>query len=175
MQLDVKLPISIAMSMVSFGLIARWYLWPWLRRVPPADALTPILLFHSFRHIGLAFLVPGVTAVTLDPRFAGPAAYGDLLAAVLALGAAVMLRAGWPGALGLVWVFNLEGTVDLLHAVYQGFRLTPDGHLGATYFIPAVVVPALLVTHAVVFVLLVRYARARARQALDAPSAQPVA
>ena len=118
--------------------------------------MIPLLVFHSFRHIGLAFLIPGVTAEALDPRFANPAAYGDLLAAVLALAAIFALRFRAPLAIPLVWIFNIEGSVDLLNALFQGFRYTPDGHLGATYFIPAVIVPALLVTHVMVFVLLLR-------------------
>lgn len=150
------LPLSIVMSLLSFGLIAKWYAMPLLNSLPRADALAPILLFHSFRHVGMAFLVPGVTAESLDARFATPAAYGDLLAAGLALLALLALRFRWPAALFLVWIFNLEGTLDLLNALFQGFRHTPDGHLGATYFIPAVLVPALLVTHFIVFWLLLK-------------------
>jgi len=56
----------------------------------------------------------------------------------------------------LVWIFNIEGSLDLLNALYRGFRYIPEGDLGATYFIPAVIVPALLVTHAMVFMLLWR-------------------
>ena len=66
------------------------------------------------------------------------------------------LRQGWRAAIALVWVFNVEGTLDLLNAVTQGLRYTEDGALGATYFIPAVVVPALLVTHVMVFIILLR-------------------
>jgi hypothetical protein len=141
---DFILPISIVMSIVSFTLIARWYLMPALRELPRAAALAPFLLFHSFRHIGMAFLIPGVTSQPLDSRFADPAAYGDLLAALLALLALLALRQKWPVAIPAVWLFNLEGFLDLLNALFQGFRYAPDGHLGATYFIPAVVVPALL-------------------------------
>ena len=54
----------------------------------------------------------------------------------------------------LVWVFNVEGTLNLLNAVTQGLRYTEDWALGATYFIPAVVVPALLVSHVMVFMIL---------------------
>ena len=102
----------------------------------------------------MAFLIPGVTSEVLDSRFANPAAYGDLLAAVLALIAIMALRRRWGMAIPLVWIFNIEGSLDLLNALFQGFRHTPAGHLGATYFIPAVVVPALLVTHFMVFRLL---------------------
>lgn len=153
---NLYLPLSIVLGLVAFGLAARWYLMPWARRTPLKDALTPLLLFHSFRYIGLAFLLPGVTAAPLELRFANPAAYGDLLASILALIALLALRLGWGLAVPLVWIFNIEGTLDLLNALFQGLRYTTDADLGATYFIPAVVVPALLVTHAVIFVLLIR-------------------
>ena len=150
------IPLSVTLSTVSFVLIAQWYVLPKLLELPRADAISPILLFHSFRHIGLAFLIPGVTAEPLDLRFAEPAAWGDLLAAALAFAALGALRRDWRLAIPLVWVFNVFGTVDLLNAVYQGLTHVPEGNLGATYFIPAIVVPALLVSHFVVFVLLMR-------------------
>lgn len=153
---DFFLPLSITMSLVSFGLIARWYIMPVLARYALRDALTPFLLFHSFRHIGLAFLVVGVTSSPLDPSFAEPAAYGDLLAAALAFVALIGVRLSWTIAIPLVWLFNIEGFLDLINALYRGFQRTPDGDLGATYFIPAIVVPALLVTHMIVFALLIR-------------------
>ncbi len=141
--------------MIAFGLTAHWYVMPRLRNVAPADAMVPFLLFHAFRYVGLAFLIPGVTRGELPPGFAVPTAYGDLLAAVLALLAAVALRYRWPGARAMAWVFNVIGTADLLNALYQEARLAvPDGDLGATYFLPAVNVPALLVTHVILFILL---------------------
>jgi hypothetical protein len=74
---------------------------------------------------------------------------------MLALLAIAMLGS----ALGtiIVWVFNVVGAVDLLNAFYQadrlGVGLTP-GLQGAAYFIPTVLVPLLLVTHALVFRIL---------------------
>ena len=147
---------SVALGFVAWGIIAARYLWPALRNQPRARALRPLLLLHSFRFIGLAFLVPGVVSPDLPAAFARPAAYGDLIAAVLALLALAVL----PSRLGivLVWVFNLWGTADLLYAFYQGVigvGLEP-GQLGAAYFIPTVVVPLLLITHGLVFRLLLR-------------------
>jgi hypothetical protein len=153
---ELILPLSLVMSLVSFSLIAKWYIIPWLNARSRSEALTPLLLFHSFRHIGLAFLIVGVTAQPLDPRFSDPAAYGDLLAAVLALIALVAVRGKWSAAMPLVWLFNIVGLVDLINALFQGLRYVPNGHLGAAYFIPTVIVPALLVTHVLVFRLLLR-------------------
>jgi len=86
-----------------------------------------------------------------------PAAYGDLLAALLALLAIAALRMAWAGAIPLVWLFNVEGTLDLVNAFYQGLR--HDVQLGGAYYIPTFVVPALLVTHAMIFAMLMRRAR----------------
>jgi len=57
-----------------------------------------------------------------------------------------------------VWVLNVSGSVDLLHAVYQGqfgVHLDPSS-LGASFFIPTVVVPALLTLHPLMFWVLFR-------------------
>ncbi len=156
---NLILPLSFVLAVVSYSLIAKWYVMPWLAPLSRKEALTPLLLLHSSRFIGLAFLIPGVTSVPLDPRFANPAAWGDLLAAVLAFIALLALRLEWSAAVPLVWIFNIEGTLDLLNALFQGMRYAPNSDLGATYFIPAVIVPALLVTHFMVFKLLLSQKR----------------
>jgi hypothetical protein len=100
-------------------------------------------------------LVPGVVSPELPGEFARPAAYGDLIAAVLALIALAGLQSRL--GIGLVWAFNLWGSADLLFAFYQGMigvRIRP-GQLGAAYFIPTFAVPLLFITHALVFRLLV--------------------
>ena len=58
----------------------------------------------------------------------------------------------------LVWVFNVWGAGDLLNAIYQGnihAKIDP-GMLGAAFYIPTAVVPPLLVTHGLIFWLLLR-------------------
>jgi hypothetical protein len=147
--------LSIGFSFIAWGITAR-YIWPVLRLRPRADALRPVLILHSFRFIGLAFLVPGVVSPDLPSAFAHSAAYGDILAATLALLSLLLL----PGGVGVVvtWIFNLWGAVDLLNAFYQANHaaLLP-GQLGATYFIPTVAVPLLLITHGLVFRILLQH------------------
>lgn len=156
MPINFILPISIAFSLLAWTLIMRWYIHPFAKNYPIDKVIAPILLLHAFRYVGLMFLVPGVTTEVLDSRFSNPAAYGDLIAAVLAFVAlgAIRLETNW--ALAAVWVFNIWGAADLLNAVARGMMFTPDGHLGATYWIPATIVPLLLVTHAYIFILLVK-------------------
>jgi hypothetical protein len=146
--------ISVVFSLVAWSLIARQYAWPILSRRSRFDALRRILFLHTFRFVGLAFLIPGVVSPELPKALARPAAYGDLATATLALLAIAMLRS--PPGLVLVWAFNILGSVDLLNAFYQGNRVHLEpGLQGAAYFIPTVLVPLLLVTHALVFRLLV--------------------
>jgi hypothetical protein len=149
--------ISVLLGLVVWGIIGARDIWPALRRRPRVEALRPLLLLHAFRYVGLAFLVPGVVSPDLPAGFARPSAYGDLATSILALLALAVLGSR-PGTM-LVWVFNIVGTVDLLNAFYQGNRLgvgiTP-GLQGAAYFIPTVLVPLLLVTHVLVFRILLR-------------------
>lgn len=146
---------SVLFSFIVWGLITASYIWPELRRQSRADALRPVLLLHGFRFIGLAFLVPGVVSLDLPAVWARPAAYGDLIAAILALLALATL----PRRFGvfLAWVFNVWGSADLVYAFYQGNRIGLEpGQLGAGYFIVTVVAPLLLITHGLVFRLLSR-------------------
>ena len=148
--------LQFVMSLVVWGLIAKWLLAPWLAKMPSHDALFWLTLPHAFRHIGMVFLVPGVVAQPLPAAFAMPAAYGDLVTGVLALLALAALRTGWVGALALVWLFNIVGTVDLLNAL-RHVNVAPA--FGAAWYIPTFLVPLLLVTHFMIFVRLLRRAR----------------
>lgn len=153
---DLILPTGMVMALAGWSLAVRWYAHPVLSAWSFRAAMQPLLLLHGFRYIGLMFLIPGVTAEPLDPRFAWPAAYGDLLAAVLAFFALAAIRMNRPLALSAVAVFNLVGFIDLINAVGRGIVFTPDGALGAAFWIPMVIVPLLLVTHVYIFARLFR-------------------
>jgi hypothetical protein len=147
--------VSIAFSFIAWGIVAKRYIWPKLRLLQPAEALRPILILHSFRFEGLAFLVPGVVSPDLPSAFAHSAAYGDLIAAILALLSLASLP--WSGV-AIAWIFNLWGSADLLNAFYQAnaAALVP-GQLGVTYFIPTLFVPLLLITHGLAFRILLQH------------------
>ena len=150
--------ITVAFGFLAWGVFAAQYIWPVISKRQRAEGLKPILVLHGFRYIGLAVLIPGVVSPQLSATaFARGLAYGDLAAATLALVALSSLRTAL--AEPLVWIFNLFGTADLLTAFYQGGRISlPDtpGLLGAAYFIPVFAVPLLLITHVLVFRMLLR-------------------
>jgi len=148
--------ISALSSAVSSVIAATEFVWPRLRTARRNQALALLVAPHLFlRFIGLSLLVPGVVAAALPRAFAVPAAYGDLVAGLLAIVATVGLarEAGWASA--AVWSFNIWGAVDLVYAAAEGVRVLP-GLLGAAFFLPTAIVPPLLVTHALIFVVLIR-------------------
>ena len=156
MQTQFAFFASIAFSLIAWGIVTARYVWPQLRLRQRADALRPLLVLHSFRFLGLAFLVPGVVSPDLPSAFAHSAAYGDLFAAVFALLALLSL----PSSTGVViaWMFNLWGTTDLFNAFYQANHAgLVAGQLGATYFIPTLIVPLLLITHGLGFRILLQH------------------
>ena len=146
---------SIAFSFMAWGIVAARYIWPELSPRPRADALRPLLILHSFRFVGLAFLVPGVVSPDLPSAFAQSAAYGDIIAAMLALLSLLLAPRG--AGVVMAWIFNLWGSADLLNAFYQARHSgLAAGQLGATYFIPTFVVPLLLITHGLAFRILLQ-------------------
>ena len=153
---DYVQPINLFLSTLAFMLIAHWYVIPALNRMTREAALQPLLLLHSFRHIGLMFLAVGAVKYELPTAFAVPAAWGDLTASLLAFLALAFIRLGWSPAILIVWLFNLEGTLDLFNAVFRGIVHNAWDGMGATFWIPSVIVPALLVTHHIIFLILLR-------------------
>jgi hypothetical protein len=57
----------------------------------------------------------------------------------------------------LVWIFNIEGTLDLALAIALATVYGAPDFMGPAYWIPAFWVPALLVTHYLTFVLLLEH------------------
>jgi hypothetical protein len=153
---DRVLTLNLVANTAIFYLAARLYLLPQLLRFRPRQILIPILLLHSTRHLGMMFLTRGATYPGLPPQFAYPAAFGDLIAAILALVAIPLVLRGSPFARSAVWVFNVFGTVDLLVATATATLYNAPVEMGPAYWIPAFWVPLLLVTHYITFVLLRR-------------------
>lgn len=160
--------INVLLSFVSSTIAAAILAWPQLQRMDRNRALVWLTAPHMLlRFVGFSFLVPGVVSPLLPSAFAMPAAYGDMIAGILAIVATVGLtrRAAWAAA--AVWLFDVWGAADLLYAFYQGNRVGLDpGTLGAAYFLVTTVVPALLLSHVLGFGVLLRR-QAFAREAVS--------
>jgi len=151
------LTVNLLFSTLVFWIAARLYLLPRLHELKPRAVLLPILLLHSLRHLGLMFLAPGAIYAGIPPQFAYPAAFGDLVAALLALAAIPFVAREMPGARVMIWIFTIEGTLDLATAITLATLYGAAPFMGPAYWIPAFWVPALLVTHYVAFLIVWKY------------------
>jgi hypothetical protein len=149
------LTVNLIFSTVVFWIAARVYVLPRLHELTTRSVLLPILLLHGLRHLGLMFLAPGATYPGMPPQFAHPAAYGDLIAAILAVAAIPAVATNARAAKPMVWAFNVWGSLDLAYAIFLATTLEAAPTMGPAYWIPAFWVPALLVTHYITFLVLV--------------------
>jgi len=158
MSSETLFQIQLVLGYVAWLLCFRVYLWPRLKAMDRFDAQRAIATLHSFRFFGLVFILPGIVGPDLPAGFATFAAYGDFAAGVLAMLALLTARIR-PLFWFFVVAFNLVGTTDLTVNYYHAIRLglpAMAGQLGATYAIPIIYVPLLMITHAVACYLLVR-------------------
>ena len=150
--------IHLVLGYVPWLLFFGAYAWPWLKSIDQVEAHRAIAILHSFRFFGLVFIVPGVVSPDLPAEFATFAAYGDFATGVLAMLALLTLRIR-PVYWLFVVAFNLVGAADIIIDYYHGNQIglpALAGELGATYAIPIIYVPALMITHIVAFYLLAR-------------------
>ena len=163
MSIETIFRIHLVLGYVAWLLCFGAYLWPRLKAMDHIDAQRAIATLHSFRFFGLVFIVPGVVGPELPSSFTTFAAYGDFATGILALlalaAAAVRIRP-------LFWVFaaafNVVGFVDIVVDYYHGTTTgLPElaGELGATYAIPIIYVPLLMITHVTAFYLMARSLR----------------
>ncbi|MFM0238690.1 hypothetical protein [Paraburkholderia phytofirmans] len=134
------------------------YVLPRLKSMDRAGALRAIATLHSFRFFGLVFILPGVVGPNLPAGFSQFAAYADFATGVLAMLALLTFRMR-PLFYFFVFAFNIVGAADIIVDYYHAIRLdlpAMAGQFGATYAIPIIYVPLLMLTHAVAFYLLMR-------------------
>jgi hypothetical protein len=148
--------LQLVLGYVAWLLCFSVYLWPWLKAAKRFDAHRAIATLHSFRFFGLVFVLPGIVGPNMPTGFGPFAAYGDFITGVLAMMALLTARKR-PLFWSFVIAFNLVGVTDIIvdyyHAIRTGLDRMP-GQFGATYMIPVIYVPLLMITHVVAFYLL---------------------
>lgn len=159
MSQDAIFLTHLVLGYVAWLLAFGTYIWPWLKKMDRFEAQRAIATLHSFRFFGLVFILPGVIGPNLPVAgFGAFAAYGDFATGLLALLAllAVQIR---PLFWLLVAAFNVVGITDLLIDYYHATMIglpAMAGQLSATYWIPILYVPILMITHVVALAWLLR-------------------
>ena len=150
--------IQLVAGYVVWLLCLQAWFWAKFKAMDRFDAQRAIATLHSFRFFGLVFIVPGVVGPNLPASFAVFAAYWDFLTGVLAILALLTVRVR-PLFQTFFVAFNVVGAADILvdyyHAIRSGVPAIA-GQFGATYFIPIIYVPLLMITHMVAFYWLFR-------------------
>src|SRR5437868_13346386 len=158
MSTEILFQTHLVLGYVAWLLCFGAYILPWLKSMDRVAAQRAIATLHSFRFFGLVFILPGVVSPNLPAGFAVFAAYGDFATGVLAMLALLTVRIR-PLFWLFVVAFNLVGSVDLIVDYYHAIRVDLPAHaaeLGATYAIPIIYVPLLMITHIVAFYFLAR-------------------
>ena len=150
--------MHLGLGYVAWLLFFIAYVWPKLKAMDWIESQRAIATLHSFRFFGLVFILPGVIGPNLIPRFGEFAAYGDFATGILAILALLTIRVR-PLFSTFVIAFNVVGAADILIDYFHGNQVglaAIAGQLGATYWIPILYVPLLMITHLAAFYLLVR-------------------
>jgi len=158
MSTELLFQTHLVLGYVAWLLCFGAYILPWLRSMDRIAAQRAIATLHSFRFFGLVFILPGVVSPNLPASFAMFAAYGDFATGVLAMLALLTVRIR-PLFRLFVVAFNLVGTVDLIVDYYHAIQVDLPAHaewLSATYAIPIIYVPLLMITHIAAFYFLLR-------------------
>lgn len=147
--------LQLFSSLIVCTAVVAWYVWPALTKWPLHSALIPLLFVHVPRYVGMTLLVTGMVDPKLPIGFRNNAAYGDLIAAALALASVCALRSNWRVAVPLVWIFNTWGFFDLLNGV-RGLLLlnVPSFNLATFWYVYTFYAPAVLVSHLLIFWIL---------------------
>jgi hypothetical protein len=155
---EIIFALHLILGYVAWLLCFSSYILPRFKSMDLIAAQRAIATLHSFRFFGLVFILPGVVGPSLPTGFATFAAYGDFATGLLALLALLTVRMR-PLFWFFVVAFNLVGAADIIvdyyHATQVGLPVLA-GQLGATYAIPIIYVPALMITHVAAFYLLLR-------------------
>lgn len=149
--------LHIVVSTGVFTLLTMWYVWPRLVTLNVNSALVPLLFVNVFRFVGMGLLVNGMVDPRLSHADLSKSAYGDLIAAALALAAIFALRSNWQFATRLVWVANTWGFLDLLSTLYNIIDTDlPSYQLGSFYWVFILLAPLVIISEVGIFTILIK-------------------
>lgn len=149
--------IQILTSVVVFGIVAMWYVWPALTKITRNSALIILLFVHVPRYVGMTLLVTGMVDPKLPKEFLSAAAYGDLLEAALAFASIFALRSNWRFAIPMVWLTNIWGFADLLNGLRGVLQINvPSFDLATFWYVYTFYAPLVIISHLMIFWVLIK-------------------
>jgi hypothetical protein len=114
--------LAMTLSLAVMAAAAAWYVAPWLKVADWATGLSALLWVHAFRYVALQIFSAQQFGFAVSDAGRNQIAYGDVIAALLALSAIVALRYGSRLAVPILWLFVAEAGLDLLNSTIVGMR-----------------------------------------------------
>jgi hypothetical protein len=149
--------LQLLSSCIVCTIVVAWYVWPYLIKLTRNSALILLLFVHVFRYLGMTLLVPGMVDPKLPREILFNTAYGDLIAAALALVSIFALRSNWRIGVLFAWAFNMWGFVDLLNALRSVLQVNlPSYNLGTVWYIYTFYAPLVIFSHLMIFWILIK-------------------
>src|SRR5262249_30311387 len=114
--------LAMALSFVVMVAAAAWYVVPWLKVTDRATGLTALLWVHAFRYVALQIFSAQQFGFAVSDTGRDQIAFGDLIAALPAVGAIAALRYWARLEVPILWLFFLVAAVDLSNSTFAGMR-----------------------------------------------------
>lgn len=143
--------VAQLISLVVFASAARWYLLPRLKSLTRARALATLLWVHVFRYVALQIFSAQRDGFPISAVGAREIVIGDVVGAAIAFITIILLRRGSRLSIPLAWILVAETAYDTFANIRGGIH---DNLMGAasgvtwmilTYFVPMVIVTAVLI------------------------------
>src|SRR6266852_5205441 len=135
------------LSLIVFGILARWYVTPWLKARGRADALTALLWVHVFRYLALQAFAAQRDGFPISDGGLMEIVVGDLTGMAIALATIALLRYRMRLAIPLAWVLVAATIYDTVLNIRGGIheRLMGEAR-GVTWMILGFYVPLMMVS-----------------------------
>jgi hypothetical protein len=133
-------------SILTYGLIAWWYVAPWLKKLERGQALSALLWVHVFRYVVLYLYVAQREGYPISANAVTELVVGDLGGALIAIVAIVLLRYQLRLGLAFSALVIVASLADMVGGVYVRSTEPPRGEatgvwwLIFVYFAPLILV-----------------------------------
>jgi hypothetical protein len=144
------------MSFLIYGLLARWYVWPFILRQNKETSITILLLPFLLRQVGGTHLAPTVIPVPASYPLAWAILIGDLLCLLCALVTIASLRSFPKWAMALAWLFSAIDVIDYVVIAVWGVADRAYDHLYAHWYVACYYDPLLGVLQVLLTMVLVK-------------------
>ena len=114
--------LALTLSFAVMVAAAAWYVVPWLKVAEWTTGVTALLWVHAFRYVALQIFSAQLFGFAVSDTGRNEIAYGDVITALLAVGAIGTLRYGKRLAMPILWLFVAVAALDLVNSTIVGMR-----------------------------------------------------